>query len=197
VVSAESGFKSLKDMLDVLRKDPPKYSYATGGVGSAAHIAAAMFVRLAGVPKVVHVPYKTTAFIFPDLIANRVAFGLYSPDSVASYVKSGRLRALMFAGPKRLKSMPDVPTAAEVGLPDMHASSWYVMQAPAGVPDAIVNRLSKEMMAILKEPDSLARFERAESTPLLDYTPERTAAFVEAERKRWEPHVRASGATVD
>lgn len=197
VVSADSEFKTYKDLVEKLRADPPKYSYASGGMGSAAHIAASMFVQLAGLKGVVHVPYKTTVLIFPDLIANRVAFGLYSPDSVASYVKSGKLRALVVAGPERLKSMPDVPTAKEVGLPALNASSWYVMQAPAGVPDAIVNRLAKEVGEILKEPDSLAWFDRAESTPFIDYSPEKTTAFVEEERKRWEPHVRASGASVD
>lgn len=197
VVSAESGFKSVKDLVETLRKDPPKYSYASGGMGSAAHIAGAMFVRLAGLDGVVHVPYKTSPLIFPDLIANRVAFFVSSPDSVAPHVKAGKLRALLVAGTSRLKSMPDVPTAAEAGLPEMRASSWYVMQAPAGVPDAIVNRLAREVNEILKEPDSQAWFERAESVPMLGYTPESTTAFVEKERQRWEPHVRASGASVE
>jgi len=156
-----------------------------------------MFVRLIGTPGVVHVPYRTTPALFPDLISNRVAFGVFPPDTVISHVSEGQLRALFVTSPNRLPSWPDVPTAAEVGVPEMKASSWYVMQAPAGTPDSIVQRLARETSAILAEPDTMAWFQRLEAAAMPNYTPEATAAFVEAERKRWEPYVRASGAVID
>jgi tripartite-type tricarboxylate transporter receptor subunit TctC len=197
VVPTASGIESNQQLVAKLKADQAGHSYASGGIGSAAHIAASMYLRLVGTPGVLHVPYRTTVAVFPDLISNRVAFGIFSPDSVISYIKAGQLRALFVAADKRLASLPDVPTSAEIGLPEMRASSWYVMQAPAQTPRPIRERLAREVSQILQEPESAAWFVKAESTPLIGYTPDSTAAFVEKERARWEPHVRASGASVE
>jgi tripartite-type tricarboxylate transporter receptor subunit TctC len=154
-----------------------------------------MMLRVIGAEGVVHVPYRTTAAVFPDLMSNRIAFSMSTPDSVVSYIQSGHIRPLLVAGAKRLPSMPDVPTAAEAGYPDLRASSWYVLQVPAATPKEIVSLLNREVNAVLREPETLAWFARNESVPMLDYTPESATQFFEEERARWEPHVRASGAT--
>jgi tripartite-type tricarboxylate transporter receptor subunit TctC len=90
--------------------------------------------------------------------------------------------------------MPEVPTAAEVGYPDLRASSWYVLQAPAATPPEVVNFLNKEVNAVLNEPETQAWLAKGEARPLPGYTPEATFKFFEEEKARWEPHVRASGA---
>ncbi len=196
-VSAKSDVKTFKELVSKLKNNPPSHSYASGGVGSAAHVGAAMLLRIVGAEGVVHVPYRTTAAVFPDLIEDRVAFSVSSPDSFASYFNSGSLRPLLVTGPQRLPSFPNVPTAAEEGYPDLRASSWYVMQAPAGVPKEIIDFLNKEINDILKEPDMVAWFKQAEATPMSGYTPEAATKFYEQERDRWEPHVRASGASAN
>jgi tripartite-type tricarboxylate transporter receptor subunit TctC len=114
---------------------------------------------------------------------------------MASYFQSGDLRPLVVAGTQRLASLPDVPSAAEVGYPDLRASSWYVLQVPAGTPKEIVTLLNKEVNEILQEPDMVAWFKRNESTPMPGYSSEAAFKFYEEERARWEPHVRASGAS--
>jgi tripartite-type tricarboxylate transporter receptor subunit TctC len=196
-VSAQSDVKSFKALVAKLKSNPPSHSYASGGVGSAAHVGAAMLLRVVGAEGVVHVPYRTTAAVFPDLISDRVAFVMSTPDSMISYFQSGNLRPLLVAGPKRLPSIPDVPTAAEAGYPDLRASSWYVMQAPAGTPNEIVSLLNKEVNAILEEPETLAWFRQNEATPMPGFTPESAQKYFEEERERWEPHVRASGAAAN
>jgi tripartite-type tricarboxylate transporter receptor subunit TctC len=196
-VSAKSEVKTFKELVAKLKNNPPSHSYASGGVGSAAHVGAAMLLRIVGAEGVVHVPYRTTAAVFPDLIENRVAFSVSSPDSFASYFKAGSLRPLLVMGPKRLPSFPDVPTSAEEGYADLRASSWYVMQAPAATPKEIVDLINKEVNEILKEPEMVAWFKQAEATPMAGYTPEAATKFYEQERERWEPHVRASGASAN
>ncbi|MCC7347226.1 MAG: tripartite tricarboxylate transporter substrate binding protein, partial [Variibacter sp.] len=180
-----------------LRDNPPRHSYASGGVGSAGHVGGAMLLRIVGAEGVVHVPYRTTAAFFPDLISNRVAFAVSTPDTMMSYVKAGQLRPLLIAGPKRLASLPDVPTSAEEGFPDLRVSSWYVVQAPAATPEDIVQLLNREVNAVLTEPEMQAWFSRSESIPMPGYTPEATRQYYEQERVRWEPYVIGSGAVAN
>ena len=154
-----------------------------------------MMLRVVGAEGVVHVPYRTTAAVFPDLLSNRVDFSMSTLDSMISYVQSGDLRPLLVAGPNRLPSLPDVPTGAEAGYPDLRASSWYVLQVPSSTPKAIVLLLNKEVNTILKEPEMVAWFKQNEQTAMPDFTPETAFKFYEQERERWEPHVKASGAS--
>jgi tripartite-type tricarboxylate transporter receptor subunit TctC len=194
-VSAKSDVKTFKQLVAKLKNNPPSHSYASGGVGSAAHVGAAMLLRVVGAEGVVHVPYRTTAAVFPDLIEDRVAFSVSSPDSMNSYFQSGALQPLLVTGPQRLPSLPNVPTAVEEGYPELRASSWYVLQAPAAVPKEIIELLNKEVNEILTEPDMIAWFKQAEAMPMPGYTPEAATKFYEEEKARWEPHVRASGAS--
>ena len=149
---------SVQELIDFARKDPGKLNYASGGNGSAAHIAMAAFTDAAKI-ELTHVPYRGTNPAVTDVIAGHVQLTLTGATALLDHVRNGKLRALGVAGPKRLTSEPQIPTIAET-LPGFEANQWYGVVAPAGTPDAVVQRLNAEIRTAMNSPevvDALAR----------------------------------------
>jgi tripartite-type tricarboxylate transporter receptor subunit TctC len=170
-------------------------AYASGGNGTPPHINAEVFKSVAGVD-LLHVAYKGGGPALTDLIAGRVHVMLDTAASAMPHVRAGKLRALALSAPKRSSEYPDLPTFAEAGLPAYDTNAWYSMHAPAGTPPEIVRRLNGELVAILKDPDILARFKQLSTEPVGN-SPEEFAAFVKAELDKYARIIKAAGIKLD
>ena len=195
VVHPSLPVRSTRELITLARAKPGTINYASGGSGTAAHLAAELFKTMAGV-NLVHVPYKGTAPALTDLVGGHVTVGFYTVSAIGGHVKSGRLRALAVASLQRSRAMPDLPTIAESALPGYEASTWIGVLAPSGTPRDIVGRLHAELMKILAMPDVQQRF-ASEGFDIIANTPEQFAAQIKSDLAKWARVIRASGATVD
>lgn len=185
---------SLDELVAELRRRPGQLSFSSNGTGATSHLAGANLLMLTGT-RAEHVPYRSGVESLTALVNGDVQFafdiaGLHGPAH-----RDGRIRTLMVS-PDRITAMPDIPSNAEAGLPQLKAYSWFGIFGPAGVPDVIVQRLSAAIGAVLAEDAVRERLNAAGMPPMLDYTPQRFAAFIAEERRFWLPIVRASGARV-
>jgi tripartite-type tricarboxylate transporter receptor subunit TctC len=158
VVAPSTGVKSTKELIAAARQKQGKMTYASTGVGSGTHYGAELFRRAAGF-EAIHVPYKGVPEAVNDTLTGRVDF--YFPPILAALplVRDGRLLALGTTGEQRLRTLPDVPTIAEAGLPDFSYVGWWGMLAPEKTPRPVVDRLSNVLKQILAQPDIRSRFE--------------------------------------
>ena len=159
VVNPSVPANDLKQFIALVKASPGKYTYASSGNGSTEHLAGALFMKLAGVD-MLHVPYKGGAPAVADVMGGQVTAMVATTPNVLPNVKANRLRALAIAMPARNSQAPDIPTAAEAGLPGFEVASVYGILAPAGTPPAIVQRLARELDAILKMPDTQQRLQQ-------------------------------------
>lgn len=183
VVNPAVPAKDLRSLIEYARANPGKLDYASAGVGTASHIAAEYFKRLAGVD-IVHVPYKGSAPALADLIAGHVALTFDYVPSALPFVRSGQLRALAVTGPQRTKAAPELPTAIEAGLDQFNVVTWYAIYAPANTPRAVVDRIRNTIAEAAKEPELVKKLENT-GVDLVASTPEELARFQSAEIERW------------
>ena len=195
VVHHDLPAKSLQELVSLARSKPGALAYASGGNGTPPHINAEVFKSVAGVD-LLHVAYKGGGPALVDLIAGRVHVMLDTAASAMPHVRSGKLRALALSAPKRSAEYPDLPTFAEAGLPQYETNAWYSMHAPAGTPGPIVGRLNRELVAILKDPDIVARFKQLSTDPVGN-SPEEFGAFVKAELEKYARIIKAAGIRLD
>jgi len=184
--------RDLKSFIALLKANPGKYNYASSGQGTTLHIGAEHFITTAGV-SVVHVPYKGEAPAMTDLLSGQVAFMVGQASTAVPYLKNGRLVGLGVTTPKRLASIPEVPTVAEAALPGFSAYGWNVILAPKGTPRPVVERLNREINAVIASPEVQAKFAELGLDVLDPATPEGAAAFVTAETNKWGPVIKAAG----
>ncbi|MEF7614043.1 tripartite tricarboxylate transporter substrate binding protein [Aquincola sp. MAHUQ-54] len=140
--------RTLKELLELARKEPGKLSYGTPGTGGPNHVAMELLQQRTGT-RFTHVPYRGAAPGLQDLMGGQIQFMLVDTASSQAYVKAGKLRALAVSYPKRLAAFPDVPTFAEAGVADFSAFSWQGLIAPAGTPKPLITRLNKELVQAL------------------------------------------------
>jgi tripartite-type tricarboxylate transporter receptor subunit TctC len=187
--------KNATELVALLKKEPGKYSYASAGTGSAPHLAGELFKLKTGV-QVVHVPYKGSGPGLLDTIAGNTQLMFPSLFSAFPHVKAGQLRALALVGEKRSPAMPDLPTLAEQGIKDVTMTQWYALFFPAKTPRPIVDRLNRELKAVLAEPDTIKRIE-AQGGEVETSTPEQLKDHVKQELARWKGVAAAAKITVD
>jgi tripartite-type tricarboxylate transporter receptor subunit TctC len=184
-VSATSPAKSAKDLIETMKANPGKLNYGSSGIGTYPHLAAEMFKWRAGNLFAVHIPYRGTGLVIPDLIAGQIAFLMDSIVSAQSHIKDGRIRALAVSGSTRSTSLPNVPTFAEMGIPNMAISNWFGVFAPAGTPENIVNRINAEINAISKSSDMVDRLEKLGAEAVTS-TPSQFATTYRTEADNWK-----------
>ncbi len=184
------------EWIATLKANPGKFSYGSSGVGSTGHLASANFLRMTGA-EATHVPYRGGGQVFAALVAGEIQFNSDIPSLMLPYNQSGEIRTLFVATDQRLASMPDVPTAAEIGLVGYQAYSWYGIFGPAGLPEPIVARMAEAIDTALADPTIAARLDALGTPAMRGYTPERFARYVAAEIDVWVPIVKASGATAE
>jgi len=187
--------KSVKDLIALARQKPGALSFGSGSIGSAGHLAGELFKRLAGV-EMVHVPYKGAAPAVADLLAGQVQLMFDNLASALPNVKAARLRALAVTTAKRSPQVPELPTIAEAGLAGFDVSTWFGIFASAGTPATRVDRLNREVIAILEQADVKERLALLGAEPA-GGSPQAFAAFVRTELEKYGKVVRAAGAKVD
>ncbi len=151
VVSPRTGITTLKGLIDRAKDLPGKLNFGSAGNGTTTHLAIVLLEQAAGI-RLAHVPYKGAAPAVQDLVAGQIDGLVDNPPLVIGHIRSGAIKALAWAAPQRMAILPDVPTAAEAGLPGLEASSWFALIAPAGTPKEIVARLNAETAKILRDP---------------------------------------------
>jgi tripartite-type tricarboxylate transporter receptor subunit TctC len=184
------------DWVAQLKANPNKFSYGSSGVGSTGHLASASFLQRIGA-QAVHVPYRGGGQVFTAMLAGEVQFNSDIPSLMLPYNKEGQVKTLFVATDERSNLMPDVPTAAEVGLPGYKAYSWYGIFGPAGLPPEIVQRMNAAINEALADATVNQRLDEMGTPAMPGYTAERFAQYVKAEVDTWVPIVKASGATAD
>ena len=190
VVPPSFAGNSVKDLIALAKAKPGELTFASPGAGSAPHLAAEMFQRAAGV-SMIHVPYKGIPPAVTDVIGGRVTMLFTTTISAAPHIKAGKLRAVAITSAKRQSGMPDVPTIGET-LPGYRAEAFQGMVVPAGVPQAIVTKLSAEVARIVRLPDVTERFQLDGAEPV-GSTPKESAAFLRAEMQKWSKVVKDAG----
>ncbi|HEV7392167.1 MAG TPA: tripartite tricarboxylate transporter substrate binding protein [Burkholderiales bacterium] len=183
--------KSVKEFIALARSKPGALNYASGGAGNNNHLAAELFARMAGI-KVTHVPYKGMSLGVAALLTGEVHFSFVTLISVSPYLKSGRLRVLAVTSAERVRSMPDLPTVAEAGVPGYEATSWVGVLVPAKTPRPIVLKLNQEIVRILKTPEVNEQIARS-GADVLAGTPEQFAAMIRSDLKRYSELTKAIG----
>ena len=184
VASAEMGVQSIKAFDDALKVSPKKYSYGSIGAGSGIHLYADQLARQLGAEPV-HVPYKGAAPLVTELLGGRVDFAVLDFLSTRQHIEGGKLKALAVTGNQRSALFPAVPTFAESGHPGFDVSGWFALFAPKGTPASLVNQISGDVGAIMRQPDMLAKIAElgavARST-----TPEDMTRRVSADKIAWQ-----------
>jgi tripartite-type tricarboxylate transporter receptor subunit TctC len=186
---------SARDLIDYLRRNPAQLNYASGGNGSAGHMAGELLKSQAHV-SAIHIPYAGAAPAQLGLLSGQTDFMFDNLASATPQIKAGKLKALAVTTPQRAPSLPDVPTMAESGLAGFDVSTWFGVFAPAGTPPAIVSRLNEVMTAALRTPEMHERLARmgAEPAPM---SSTQFADLIKAELAKYEKVVKFSGAHVD
>jgi len=186
---------TLKELIALARSRPGQLYFSSGGNGTPLHIAGEMFKASAGV-NLVHVPYKEIAPATTDLLAGRVQIMFQQLATLDQHIRSGKLRPLAVASPKRHPQLPDLPTTSEAGLSDYEVTVWFGLVAPSGTPADAVKRLNVELMKVLQTKevrDGLSN----QGLQTAGNSPEEFSAFITRETAKWSAAVKRSGARID
>jgi tripartite-type tricarboxylate transporter receptor subunit TctC len=191
VVPASSPANSVRELLNLLKQKPGELNAAAAGIGSFQHMATELF-RLQSKTNFVIVQYKGGGPAMTDTIGGQVHFNLGSLVQMVPQVRSGKLKALGVSSAKRVPAMPEVPTIAEAGVPGYEVSNWWGLLAPAGTPQPVLDRLYKEITALLDSTETRKRFE-LEGAEVVRMTPPEFATFVTQETEKWTRVVKDAG----
>lgn len=191
LVSPAKGYQSMKDVIARAKANPGKLSYGSSGVNTSIHLTGAMFASMAGID-VIHVPFKGGHEGTTAVIGGHVDYIFDALSSVLPLIKAGQLKALAVSGTERHKSLPDVPTVAEAGLPGFEVKFFLGLVAPAQTSAAIVNKLSGAMRKALAKPEVQAQLEKIGADPVSS-TPEEFRALIEKDIVKWRSAIKAAG----
>jgi len=195
VVHPSLPVKSVAELVAYAKDKPEQLNYASSGNGSGQHLFMAMFASMANV-KLTHVPYRGSGQATTDLLAGTVPMAMPGTAAMAKHIKSGKLRALATSGVSRSPQLPEVPTLAESGLAGYSAYVWMGLLAPKGTPAAIIERLHRELKAVLATPEITAFMTEA-GIESVGSTPAEMDTYFREERERWARIVRETGAKID
>lgn len=193
--AGSSSFRSVADVVAAAKTTPDSVTYASGGVGSSAHLAAELFARRAGI-KLVHVPYRGGAPAIQSLLAGDLSLLWDTPQpATRGYIEQGNLRALAVMAPARLPAYPDIPAIGEAGLgDDLAVQAWQGVLVRAGTSPELIDRLYQTIVRAMAEPDTRARIAALAVEPMAT-NPAEFAAFFRAEVLRWTEVARRAGIT--
>lgn len=186
--------QTVPELIELLKANPDKYTFASSGVGTSIHLAGEMLMARTGT-KMSHVPYKSSGQVMMDVVAGHVDLAFDNIPTVAEQASAGNVRALAVTSLERAPLMPDVPPMADF-LPGFEATSWHGLFAPAGTPPEIVDKVSAEIQKILHDPEMQAKFEGMGAKPI-GSTPEEFAQFITAEREKWAQVIKDANVSID
>ena len=195
VVPASLPVKTVKDLVALAREKPGSLNFSSAGSGSTQHLAGELFKLRTGT-QMVHVPYRGSAPSIAALLTAEVQLTFVNPLAIGSHVKSGRLRALAVAGPKRAGLLPEVPTMKEAGVEGVEVPLWFGLLAPAGTPREVIATLAAGVQRAAKDPDMRKRLEEQGGEPV-GSTPEEFSKMLREEISKWSEVVKVSGAKAE
>ena len=187
--------KNVRDIVALAKAKPGSLSYASTGSGGSAHLMGELLKAAAGI-EMTHIPYKGLAPGLTDVMSGQVSCTFGTQVAVGAQVKAGRLRAIAITGNVRSKAAPDIPTIAEAGYPDYHATGWWGIVVPAAVPKSVVAKIHTDVVRLLKAPDVREKLE-VQGVEIIASTPEQFKKFISEEIVRWGKAVKLSGAKPD
>jgi tripartite-type tricarboxylate transporter receptor subunit TctC len=192
VVGRNFPASSVQELVALLKRSPGQYNFGSSGIGTYPHLSAEMFKWRAGGLFVVHIPYRGTGLVITDLVAGQIAFLMDSIVSAQPHIADGKVKPLAVSGSRRSVSAPSVPTFAESGIPGMDFSNWFGVFAPAGTPADIVQRLNRELNAVLRAPEIVERLQRA-GAEAVGGTPEQFSKVYRDEFENWKAVIQRAG----
>ena len=187
--------KSVKELVEFAKKNPGKISYGSSGTGSSDHLTSELFKQMTGTFGV-HIPYRGGAAVITDLLGGQIEASFQNLGNVVTNVKAGKIRALAVTGRSRAPQLPDVPTVAESGYPDLIVTSWQAAGAPAKTPREIVARLNDASVKALRSPDIRERLTQI-GFDVVASTPDEFGKFMKDEVDRWTRVVQRGGIKPD
>jgi tripartite-type tricarboxylate transporter receptor subunit TctC len=186
-----------KSLIALIKANPGKYSFGSSGVGSILHLCGEEFKAKAGGLVMVHVPYRGSAPMDTDLVGGQIAMAFDASPTAMPLAKAGAIRAIGAGMATRMKAMPELPTLQEQGLAGYECYTWNAILAPAGTPQAAIDKLNKAINDSLADPAVFSALEKAGIDPTPGSTPAQTADFVKAELAKWAPIIKASDARIE
>lgn len=187
--------KTLKELIDLVKGQSGKLSYATAGIGGTGHVAMELLKSMTGMD-ILHVPYRGSAPALTDVVGGRVEVSSDNLPAVQPFVEAGKLRALAVTTTKRWPELPDVPTVAETGVPGYEASAWFTIAAPAKTPREIIDKVNASVNKYMSEQETIARMRKLGSEPV-GGTPEDMARLIAEETVKWKKVIDFAGLKAD
>ena len=195
MVASNVPVASVKELIALAKAKPGQLNFGSSGVGTQFHLSGELLKLLAGID-MVHVPYKGTALVYPDMFSGQISMLFDVPIVALPFVKAGRVKALGVSGKKRAAVLPNVPTIAEAGVPGYDADLWFGMWTPPRLSRDLTERLYADTAKLLQSPDTRQKFAELGAEPI-GSTPAAFTAFLRDEIAKWEKVVKASGARAD
>jgi tripartite-type tricarboxylate transporter receptor subunit TctC len=192
MVGANVPANSVKELIALAKSKPGQLNFGSSGIGTQFHLSGELLKLLAGID-MVHIPYKGTALVYPDMFSGQISMLFDVPVVALPFIKTGRVKALGVSGRKRAAVLPDVPTIAEAGVPGYDADLWFGMWGPPRLPRERVAQVHAATAKLLQSADTKQRFAELGAEPL-GTSPEAFVTFLRAEIAKWEKVVKASGA---
>src|SRR5882672_5406837 len=184
-------------LVELMKKNPGKYSYGSSGAGSILHLAAEYLKREVGGMDVEHVPYKGSMPALQDMMSGNVAWMFETFSTTLQLHRAGKVRILAYAHAKRAVIAPEIPTMIEAGIPGYEAYTFNLILGPAGMPQPVVDTLDQASRKLMKDHEMVKFLEDIAAVPTTDTTPERTAKFIKDEIAKWAPVIRAAGVKIE
>jgi tripartite-type tricarboxylate transporter receptor subunit TctC len=195
IVPPDFPARSVAELVAAAKKAPGSLSFASSGAGSSTHMSAELFKALSGTD-ILHVPYKGSGQALPDLMSGRVTMMFENAPGAVGHIRSGKVRALAQTGARRSPSLPDLPTVAESGVPGYESLSWSGIAAPAGTPRAVIDRLNRDLNAVLALPEMRQKLAE-QGAETIGGPPEAFASHIRAEREKWSRLIREKNIVVN
>jgi tripartite-type tricarboxylate transporter receptor subunit TctC len=192
VVNADMPVKSVKEFIDYAKANPGKLSYGSGGPGAPHHLYAELLASMTGI-KMIHVPYKGTLPALNDVIAGHIQLMFSDIPPLIGVMPTGKVRPLGVSTRQRVKAFPDVPPINEAGVPGFDVSGWFSVVAPSKTPQPVIDKLHKEMLAVMADPDMTAQIDKLSLIPLETPPVAEMQKFVKTEIVRWGDIVKKAG----
>jgi tripartite-type tricarboxylate transporter receptor subunit TctC len=187
--------KSLKELIDLVKAQPGKLSYATAGIGGTGHVAMELMKSMTGMD-IVHVPYRGSAPATTDVVGGRVEVSSDNLPAVQPFVEAGKLRALAVTTTRRWPELPDVPTVTEAGVPGYEASAWFTIAAPAKTPREIIDKMNASMNRYISEPEMITKMRKLGAEPF-GGSPDDMARLIAEESVKWKKVIDFAGLKAD
>jgi tripartite-type tricarboxylate transporter receptor subunit TctC len=191
VVATSVPANNMKELVALAKSQPGKLNFASAGVGSMPHLAGEL-LKLTAKIDIVHVPYRGGAQVVNDLLGQHVQMVFLDLPVLLPLIKAGSIKPIAVGAPKRIASVPDVPTTAEVGMPGLLTENWYGMVAPAKTPPSVVATLNKAAVEAMRDPGVIEKL-ASQGAILVGDTPDQFRAYIERETRKWANVIKEAG----